>query len=116
MSDWDGVKERREDYPHRAEDLGWVKKGVVGLAVGLSLHFIVGIFGAAYFGGVVTTKLEYLAMSMEEMKTSIRIDRYTKSEAIIDKQAIDHRFGRNEKTIEDNSKRIAENEKRFYSK
>lgn len=94
MSEWDGNERRATN-----DQITGLKKVIIGIAIGLIVHFVVGIMGAAWYGGVFTTKLEYLAASLKELKGDINRDRYTATEAVKDLGALAYRIDSNTKRI-----------------
>lgn len=90
MSDYDG-EERRGGH----DDLGWIKKSVVGLLITLTTHLAAGIWWASS----QTTKMDFVQdslMAMREELKSSNSDRYRGSDATKDLSVINARIDRNE--------------------
>ena len=104
--EWDG-KERRIDN-REPEDLGWIKKALVGSLVALTAHFGGGIWWAA----TQTAKMDFVQQQILAMREELKdasSDRYRGQDAEKDLAVINQRIERNET-------RIANLEKEYYKR
>lgn len=95
MDAWDGLERRHSRKP---EDLGWIKKALIGAIITLMAHFAGGIWWAA----TQTAKMDFLQSSLIELSQDLKdasADRYRGADAKRDFLVIQDRMERNEDRI-----------------
>lgn len=98
-------EERRQIINREPEDLGWIKKALVGSLVALSAHFGGGIWWAA----TQTAKMDFVQQQILAMREELKdgsADRYRNADAVKDFSAVNARIERNESRIQALEKRI----------
>lgn len=105
MNSWNGEERRVQNV----YDIGYIKKGIITMSFALLVHFVLGLGAAFWFGGVVTTKLEFLekAVGKVEMQIiSLSNDKYTISDSVKDFDRVYEKIDNNEKLIIENRSHI----------